>query len=100
MDGFLVEPQNQGRAGLRESRVMSEDWRRLHRVRRVSSGSPENHWVPWLVHKANTKEPKTEVQQLGLQGVQVDPFLKSLSPLNQATDGIKEIPNRRGAKGL
>jgi hypothetical protein len=30
--------------GLRGSRVMSGDWRRLHRVRGVSSGSPENHW--------------------------------------------------------
>jgi hypothetical protein len=29
--------------GLRGSRVMSGDWRRLHRVRGVSSGSPENH---------------------------------------------------------
>jgi hypothetical protein len=27
--------------GLRGSRVMSGDWRRLHRVRGVSSGSPE-----------------------------------------------------------
>jgi hypothetical protein len=32
--------------GLRGSRVMSGDWQRLHRVRRVSSGSPENHMVP------------------------------------------------------
>jgi hypothetical protein len=32
--------------GLRESRVMSGDWRRLHRVRGVSGSSPENHWVP------------------------------------------------------
>jgi hypothetical protein len=32
-----VEPE------LRGSRVMSGDWRRLHRVRGVSSGSPENH---------------------------------------------------------
>jgi hypothetical protein len=31
--GFLVEPQNQGRAGLRGSQVMSGDWWRLHRVR-------------------------------------------------------------------
>jgi hypothetical protein len=38
--------------GLRRSRVMSGDWRRIHRVRRDSSGSPENHWVPWLIHKA------------------------------------------------
>jgi hypothetical protein len=46
------------------SRVMSGDWRRLHRVRGVSSGSPENHWVPWLIHKARTGEPKTVLQQL------------------------------------
>jgi hypothetical protein len=29
--------------GLRGSRVMSGDWRRLHRVHGVSAGSPENH---------------------------------------------------------
>jgi hypothetical protein len=29
--------------GLRGSRVMSGDWRRLHRVREVSGGSQENH---------------------------------------------------------
>jgi hypothetical protein len=50
--------------GLRGSQVMSGDWRRLHRVRGVSSGSPENHWVPWLIHKAKTEEPKTMLQQL------------------------------------
>jgi hypothetical protein len=52
------------------SQVISGDWQRLHRVRRVSSGSPENHWVPWLIHKAKTEEPKTEVQQhrTGLTG--------------------------------
>jgi hypothetical protein len=50
--------------GLRGSRVMSGDWRRLHRVHEVSSGSPENHWVPWLIHKAKTEEPKTVLQQL------------------------------------
>jgi hypothetical protein len=32
-----VEPE------LRGSQVMSGDWRRLHRVRGVSGGSPENH---------------------------------------------------------
>jgi hypothetical protein len=32
--------------GLRESRVMSGDWQRLHRVRGVSGVSLENHWVP------------------------------------------------------
>jgi hypothetical protein len=30
-------------SGLRGSQVMSGDWRRLHRVRGVSGGSPENH---------------------------------------------------------
>jgi hypothetical protein len=50
--------------GVRGSRVMSGDWRRLHRVRGVSGGLPENHLVPWLIHKAKTEEPKTEVQQL------------------------------------
>jgi hypothetical protein len=30
-------------SGIRGSRVMSGDWWRLHRVREVSSGSPENH---------------------------------------------------------
>jgi hypothetical protein len=55
--------------GLRGSRVMSGNWWRLHRVRGVSSSS-ENHWVPWLIHKAKTKELKTEVQQhqTGLTG--------------------------------
>jgi hypothetical protein len=56
--------------GLRESRVMSGDLRRLHRVRGVSGGSPENHWVPWLIQKAKTEEPKTVLQQwqTGLTG--------------------------------
>jgi hypothetical protein len=49
--------------GLHGSRVMSGNWRRLHRVRGVSSGSPENYWVPWLIHKAKTEDPKMEVQQ-------------------------------------
>jgi hypothetical protein len=57
-------------SGLRGSRVMSGDWRRLHRVRGGSGGSPENHWVSWIIHKAKTEEPKMEVQQLrtGLTG--------------------------------
>jgi hypothetical protein len=56
--------------GLRGSQDMSGDWRRLHRVRGVSGGSPENHWVPWLIHKSKTEEPKTELQQrqTGLTG--------------------------------
>jgi hypothetical protein len=43
----------------------SHEWRLVEadRVRGVSSGSPEIHLVPWLIHKAKTEEPKTEVQQ-------------------------------------
>jgi hypothetical protein len=48
-------------SGLCGSRVMIGDWRRLHRVRGVSGGSPENHLVPWLIYKAKTEEPKMEV---------------------------------------
>jgi hypothetical protein len=56
--------------GLHGSRVVIGDWRRLHQVRGVSSGSPEKHWVPWVIHKAKTEAPKTEFQQLqiGLTG--------------------------------
>jgi hypothetical protein len=56
--------------GLRGSRVMSGDWRRLHRVRGVYNGSPENHWVPWLIQKAKIEEPKMVLRQLqtGLTG--------------------------------
>jgi hypothetical protein len=52
-----VEPE------LRGSRVMSGDWRRLQRVRGLSSGSPENHWVPLLIHKAKTEEPNIELSK-------------------------------------
>jgi hypothetical protein len=71
LDGFLVMSlKTKVEAGLRGSRVMSGDWRRLQRVRGVSGGSPENHLVPWLIHKAKTEEPKTELQQhrTGLTG--------------------------------
>jgi hypothetical protein len=42
--------------GLRGSRVMSGDWWRLHQVRGVCSGSPENHWVTRLSHKAEVED--------------------------------------------
>jgi hypothetical protein len=45
-----VEPR------LRESRVMSGDWRRLHRVHGVCSGSPENHWIIRLSHKIEAED--------------------------------------------
>jgi hypothetical protein len=43
MDGSWLSLKAKVEPGLRGSRVMSGDWRRLHRVRGVSGGSPENH---------------------------------------------------------
>jgi hypothetical protein len=42
--------------GLRGSRVMSGDWRRLHRIHGVCNGSPENHWVTRLSHKTEAED--------------------------------------------
>jgi hypothetical protein len=42
--------------GLRGSQVMSGDWRRLHQVRRVCDGSPENHRVTRLSPKAEAED--------------------------------------------
>jgi hypothetical protein len=42
--------------GLRGSQVMSGDWRRLHQVRGVYGGSPKNHQVTRLSHKAKAKD--------------------------------------------
>jgi hypothetical protein len=42
--------------GLSGSRVMSGDWRRLHRVRGVCNGSLENHWVTRLSHKTEGED--------------------------------------------
>jgi hypothetical protein len=42
--------------GLRGSRVMSGDWRRLQRVCGVCSGSLENHWVTLLIDKTEAED--------------------------------------------
>jgi hypothetical protein len=42
--------------GLRGSQVMSGDWRRLHQVHKVCGGSPENHRVTRLSHKAEAED--------------------------------------------
>jgi hypothetical protein len=56
VDGFLIEPQNQGRAGTSWDQVMSGDWRRLHQIRGVCGDSPKNHRVTRLSHKAEAKD--------------------------------------------
>jgi hypothetical protein len=56
VDGFLVEPQNQGRAGTSWEPSHEGDWRRLHQVRGVCGGSPENHRVTRLSHRAEAED--------------------------------------------
>jgi hypothetical protein len=51
-------------SGLRGSRV-SGDWRRLHWVREVCSGSPENHWVTRLSHKTEAEDSSRMCGHLG-----------------------------------
>jgi hypothetical protein len=60
---FWLSLKTKVKSGLRESQIVSGDWRMLDRVRGVFSGSPENHWVAWLIHKAKTEELKMELQQ-------------------------------------
>jgi hypothetical protein len=62
VDGFLVEPQNQGRAGT--TWEPSHEWRLAEATPSSQGfrGSPENHWVPWLIHKDKTEEPKMVLQ--------------------------------------
>jgi hypothetical protein len=44
------------KSGLCGSQVMSGDWRRLHQVHGVCGGSPENHRVTRLSHKAEAED--------------------------------------------
>jgi hypothetical protein len=69
MDGFLVETES----FIVSNNIPSHEWRLAKATpssRGFPGGSPENHRVPWLIHKAKTEEPKTELQQLqtGLTG--------------------------------
>jgi hypothetical protein len=52
----LLSHKTKVEPGLRGSQVMSDDWRRLHQVRRVCGGSPENHQVTRLSHKAEAED--------------------------------------------
>jgi hypothetical protein len=53
---FLLSHKTKVEPGLRGSQVMSGDWRRLHQVRGVCGGSPENHRVTQLSHKAEAED--------------------------------------------
>jgi hypothetical protein len=47
---------------------MSGDWRRLHQVRRVCGGSPENHRVTRLSHKAEAEDQAWQSDRFGVAG--------------------------------
>jgi hypothetical protein len=47
--------------GQRGSRVMSEDWWRLHRIRRVSSGSPKKPLGSLVDPQSQDRRPQTKV---------------------------------------
>jgi hypothetical protein len=47
---------------------MSGDWRRLHQVRGVCVGSPENHRVTRLSHKAEAEDRAWLSDQFGVVG--------------------------------
>jgi hypothetical protein len=53
---FWLSHKTKVEPGLRGSQVMSGDWRRLHQVREVCGGSPENHRVTRLSHKAEAED--------------------------------------------
>jgi hypothetical protein len=48
---------------------MSGDWRRLHQVRGVCGGSPENHRVTRLSHKAEAEDRRGCLAKTGLTGL-------------------------------
>jgi hypothetical protein len=56
--------------GLSGRQVMSGDWRRLHQVREVCGGSPENHQVTRLSHKAEAEDRAWLSGQTGLIGLE------------------------------
>jgi hypothetical protein len=69
VDGFLGSHKTMVEPGRRGSQVMSGDWRRLHQVRRVCGGSPKNHRVTRLSHKAEAKTGRGCLAETGLTGL-------------------------------
>jgi hypothetical protein len=53
---FWLRLKTKVEPGLRGSRVTSGDWRRLHQVRGVCGGSPENHRVTQQSHKGEAED--------------------------------------------
>jgi hypothetical protein len=53
---FWLSHKTKVKSGLCGSQVMCGDWRRLHQVRGVCGGSPENHRVTRLSHKAEAED--------------------------------------------
>jgi hypothetical protein len=53
---FWLSYKTKVEPGLCGSHVMSADWQGLHQVRGVCGGSPENHQVSRLSHKAEEED--------------------------------------------
>jgi hypothetical protein len=80
--------------GLRGSQVMSGDWRRLHQVHGVYGGSPENHRVTRLSHKADAEDRAWLSGQNRLIGLE-----NSLTGLgSQGAGSFEAEDTRRGRK--
>jgi hypothetical protein len=82
--------------GLRGSRVMSGDLRRLHRVRGVCSGSPENHWVTRLSHKAEAEDSMRRCSQPG----RFNRLGGGLTALVAAAEKLRSGGHTSGSQGL
>jgi hypothetical protein len=70
---------------------MSGDWRRLHQVRGVCSGSPENHWVTRLTHKTEAEDSKRRCGHPGRfnypEGAVRPPWAGQISQASLAAQG-------------
>jgi hypothetical protein len=93
-----VEPR------LRGSQVMSGDWRRLHRVRRVCSSSPENHWVTRLSHKTEAEDSTRRCDHPGrfnrLGGVVRPTGRGGLTARVAAAEQLRSGGHASGSQGL
>jgi hypothetical protein len=84
-------------SGQHGSRVMSGDWRSLHRVRRVCIGSPENHLVTRLSHETEVKD---STRRCGHPGRFNRPRGGGLTARVTATEKLRSRRHTSGLQGL
>jgi hypothetical protein len=86
--------------GLRGSRVMNGDWRRLHRVREVCSGSSENHWVTRLSHKTEADDSTRRCSHRGRFNRLREPVRPPGPGLVTAAEKLRSGGHASGSQGL